>query len=232
MDAFFGVVFVAAVVLAVAVALYNRTTYKKDTGNSFWRMMTDAGIRGEYETFRRLKQYEAKGFRFLFNVYLPKDNGKTTEIDVLMICSDCVFVFESKNYSGWIFGSDSQKLWTQVLPVGKGKGRSQKNRFYNPVWQNRTHCAVLKRYLPEGAAIHSVVLFSERCTLKDVTVGSSDVAVIRRPDVGAVVSSLLEGPHPVRLDVGAVYDKLYPFSQSTESVRQTHIDDVNSYRQP
>lgn len=39
----------------------------------------------------------------LRNIYVPY-NGKTSEIDVLMIREKGIFVFESKNYSGWIFG--------------------------------------------------------------------------------------------------------------------------------
>ena len=48
----------------------------------------------------------------LKNLYVPLQ-GKTTEIDLLMIHEKGIFVFESKNYSGWIFGSSDQLNWTQ-----------------------------------------------------------------------------------------------------------------------
>ena len=61
--------------------------------------------------------------RYLFNLYLPKDDGGTTEIDVVFLHDSGMYVFESKNYSGWIFGTETQKNWTQTLPMGPGKSR-------------------------------------------------------------------------------------------------------------
>ena len=72
----------------------------------------------EYLTYRYLRKFEKAGAKFLFNVYIPKENEETTEIDVLMISCKGLFVFESKNYGGWIFGSDNQKYWYQTFPAG------------------------------------------------------------------------------------------------------------------
>lgn len=41
-----------------------------------------------------------------------------------------VFIFEPKNYSGWGFGSERQRMWTQSL------NKITKTRFYNPIMQN------------------------------------------------------------------------------------------------
>lgn len=38
----------------------------------------------------------------LRNLQIPKDNGDTSEIDVVYITQKGIFVFESKDYSGWI----------------------------------------------------------------------------------------------------------------------------------
>ena len=72
---------------------------------------------------------------------MPKENGETSEIDVLMIHNKGIFVFERKNFSGWIFGNEIQRMWTQTLP--KGRGRSHKESFFNPIMQNRTHIKTL-----------------------------------------------------------------------------------------
>lgn len=39
----------------------------------------------------------------------------TYEIDLIMISETGIYVFESKNYSGWIFGDEKQRYWTQIL---------------------------------------------------------------------------------------------------------------------
>ena len=211
----------------IDITAYNKTTYKAVTHNSYFITKFDTGLLGEYDVYRHLKPYESEGYRLLFNVYLPKKDGKTTELDVLMIGEEAVYVFESKNYSGWIFGNDTQRTWTQVLP--KGRGRSQKEKFYNPVWQNKTHCETLKAFLPQGATINSVVLFSNRCTFKDVTITSKDVAVVHRNDVHHVIEQMSKTA-TLPLNVEEIYEKLYPFSQVSDEVKESHVEDINSYR--
>lgn len=63
------------------------------------------GRRGEKLTERELKlvKFFGRDGKVLRNVYVPKDNGETSEIDVLFITQKGIFVFESKNYSGWMF---------------------------------------------------------------------------------------------------------------------------------
>lgn len=104
-------------------------------------------------------------------IYDPKDNGKTSEIDVIMLHPKGLFVIESKNYSGWIFGNESNKQWTQTLPVSYGK--SHKERFYNPIMQNATHIRAIRKHINDTIPIYSVIAFSDNCTLKDVTVKSN-----------------------------------------------------------
>ena len=108
---------------------YTNSAYYKTTQLSYRSVKKDLGRYGEYLTYKRLKKFEESGAKFLFNLYIPKDNDKTTEIDVLMISPRGLFAFESKNYSGWIFGSETQKYWYQTLPTGRGE--SHKEKFYN-----------------------------------------------------------------------------------------------------
>ena len=98
------------------VRKYRKSAYYQITKNSYLSVLLDKGKYGEYLTYKYLKHLEADGAKFLFNTYIPKGNEGTTEIDVLMICKKGIFVFESKNYSGWIFGSEQQLYWYQTLP--------------------------------------------------------------------------------------------------------------------
>jgi hypothetical protein len=173
-----------------------------------------------------LKNYEEIGYKFLFNVYLPKDDGKTTELDVLLIGPTGVFVFESKNYSGWIFGNDRQRYWTQVLPAGRG--RTVKERFYNPVWQNRKHCAILKGLLPPETKVQSVVLFSNRCEFQNVTVNSTDVVVAQRFEVRSIVERFVQNGQPAVLNVEQVFGQLFPYSQVSDDVKKAHIANIHT----
>ena len=92
---------------------------------------------GEYATEFALSNYNIDGNFFIFqNLYVPYKNF-SCEIDILMLHEKGIFVFESKNYSGWIFGTLNQQHWTQTFKSG------QKFQFYNPIKQNNTHIKAL-----------------------------------------------------------------------------------------
>lgn len=120
------------------------------------------GKRGEKLTQRELKLVYALGRKgkTLRNVYIPKGDGETSEIDVMYITQKGIFVIESKNYSGWIFGREQDYKWTVSR---KGK---RKNQFYNPIKQNATHIKFLSQYLSNTVPLYSIIAFSERCELK------------------------------------------------------------------
>ena len=144
------------------------------------------GRRGEKLTERELKLVQLFGRKgkVLRNVYLPKDNGETSEVDVIFITQKGIFVFESKNYSGWIFGDEKSRNWTAMLP------NKQKNQFYNPILQNKTHVKWMRNYVGEEVPLFSIIVFSERCELKKVTVESPNVKVIKRDLTYAAVRDI------------------------------------------
>lgn len=87
-------------------ANFRKNSYSKMIGNGYFETIQNPGKYGEYLVYKELKAYERDGGKFLSNCYLPKDDGTTTEIDVILIHATGIFAVESKNYSGWIFGSE------------------------------------------------------------------------------------------------------------------------------
>lgn len=75
-------------------------------------------------------------FKAYPNVML-KTGGGTTQIDHIVVSRRGIFVIETKNYKGRIFGDPISKYWTQCL-YGKG-GTITKNKFYSPYKQNQGH---------------------------------------------------------------------------------------------
>ena len=61
------------------------------------------------------------------NLILPSTNG-TTQIDHLIVSVFGLFIVETKNKKGWIFGSDQQDFWTQII-------YAKKHSFQNPLRQ-------------------------------------------------------------------------------------------------
>ena len=135
------------------------------------------GRYGEHLTKKALKEGVEGYKRFASNVLIPNGDSKT-EIDLAMIHEKGVVVIESKNYGGWIFGDEESEQWLQTLPTG------EKHRFYNPIKQNAAHCKALGRFLGlDESDIYSYIVFSERCTLKEVPKNTMHRTIIKRTDI-------------------------------------------------
>lgn len=88
----------------------------------------------------------------IHNVTLPTPDG-TTQIDHILVSRFGIFVIETKNMKGWIFGGEDQAQWTQKI-------YKHSSKFQNPLRQNFKHVKALEAVLqvpPE--TIHSVVTF-------------------------------------------------------------------------
>ncbi len=206
--------------------VYKNSSYYETTQNSYWSVHCDSGLYGEYSLYRYLQLFESIGCKFLFNLYVPRDNDKTSEIDVIMFHRKGLFVIESKNYSGWIFGNERNKQWTQTLPVGYGK--SHKERFYNPIMQNATHIRAIRKYIDDTIPIYSVIAFSDNCTLKDVTVKSNVIVTYYSHLQREIKDKLFEISNYSMTPelMNETYQKLLKFANVDEYTKFQHISDI------
>jgi len=183
------------------------------------------GRRGEKLTERELNlvKFFGRSGKVLRNLYVPKTNGETSEIDVIFICQKGIFVIESKNYSGWIFGDEKSAYWTVMLP------NREKNRFYNPILQNRTHLKWLGQYLEGKVPLFSIIAFSERCELKKITVESPDIRVIKRDRLYATIRDIWDESDDVLSEdeAAAVYEKLEPLTHADRALKEAHVENIN-----
>lgn len=209
----------------IRFVLYRKSSYYQITKKPFRKL--SKGEVGEYLIWKELKKFEGKGGRFLFNLYVPKPNDETTEIDVVLIHPKGFFVIESKNYNGWIFGSEKNRYWTQTLPMGRGY-KSNKEQFYNPLRQNGSHIKHLKRVLNDGVPMWSLIVFSDECTFKDVTVSDDKrYKVIHLGQLKSTVNKLIKETEDDLFSVSDIewmYDELLPFTDVNEMVKTQHIE--------
>ena len=95
----------------------------------------------------------ADTYHAIHNVTLATADG-STQIDHIFVSRYGVFVAETKNMKGWIFGSKDQAQWTQKLPKNSFK-------FQNPLRQNYKHIKTLEEILSISEEnIHSVITFT------------------------------------------------------------------------
>ena len=90
--------------------------------------------------------------RNINNFILIDDNGKSHQIDHVEIRQNGIFCIETKNYAGWIFGSENQDKWTQCLYTG------EKHQFINPIKQNKSNIYHINKVLDKKYKINSVVV--------------------------------------------------------------------------
>ena len=122
-------------------------------GVLFLRSPKGRGMIGEYQVRRALGN-NVEGLKYVINDVIIVNNGKSSQIDHIVILRTGIFVIETKNYSGSIYGSETSRNWTQVLAYGKVK-----NKFYNPIMQNKSHIYALSELLGRKNIFKSVIVF-------------------------------------------------------------------------
>ncbi|MDD3106458.1 MAG: nuclease-related domain-containing protein [Bacilli bacterium] len=169
-------VFLAGLIIMLLVRLtelvydlitFYTSKYKEKSGNKFFGTYFDKGNYGEFVLYRKMTKIFGQEY-VLTNIYLDNKNTETTEIDVLAISSNGIYVFEMKNYAGYIYGSGNDQYWTQVL------NRWAKNRFYNPLKQNYAHTKAVEAHLEiSGEQIVPIVVFSDRSKLSEININDT-----------------------------------------------------------
>lgn len=202
---------------------YKRSSYYRITRNAYELTMKDKGRFGEYQIFKKLAFYEQGGARFLFNCYLPRGDGGTTEIDVLMIHHSGIYVFESKNYSGRICGRETDQNWTQLL--------KKKTSFLNPLRQNRSHVIRVRKLMGLGkeTPVYSLVVFSDRCVLEKMAVKDPDCQVTNWKGLRRAVRRFAKRQPGTleKRDVERLYQSLYPYTRVSRKEKREHIRNIH-----
>lgn len=201
---------------------FNTSSYSYISGNGFFKTYFDKGLYGEYRIVRQLEKIEEYQ-KIIVNPYIPKGVDDTTEIDIIYINAYGIFVIESKNYSGWIYGSEKNKNWTQTL--GKNK-----NSFYNPVLQNKEHIKQLANYLKfSDKNMHSIIVFSDKCELKKIEVSEATAKIIKRKNIAKTIQSYRIGSLSQN-DIDYAYAMIDSKARASTQTKEKHIERIKARR--
>ncbi|EGQ7678867.1 TPA: NERD domain-containing protein [Vibrio vulnificus] len=117
------------------------------------------GVFGEFLVNRLLSKLPESDYTLIKDVTLPTNDG-TTQVDHIVVSRYGIFVVETKNMKGWIFGSARQKQWTQKI-------YRHSSKFQNPLHQNYKHIKALETLLGcSEEHLHSVIVFIGDSTFK------------------------------------------------------------------
>jgi hypothetical protein len=152
-----------------------------------------------------------KVYRLVKDVTLPAGDG-TTQIDHLVVSPFGIFVIETKNMKGWIFGRQHQAQWTQTI-------YGDRRKFQNPLRQNYKHVKAVQELLGLAShQVHNVVAFVGGCEFKtpmpaEVVHGVSSLADFIR---SKPVRVFAEDEVPLLVD-SLLYKRLHPSLRSSFS---------------
>lgn len=234
------ILFGLAIVITIALvgANKNKTPIETDKNKSDEERLKDLnrkiftshfGFASKGDTGENIIEYDLINLPFykkiIRNAYIPYKGG-TSEIDLIMLTEFGIYVIESKNYSGWIFGNKNNKNWTVSY------NKKTKERLYNPIWQNNSHIKALTNYLQiTDNGINSLIIFGGGAELKKVPKNTPTRKIIYDNQIANVFRYEAEKPKIFTEDyIEKLYNLLEPTTHVTEDVRQKHIADVQRYK--
>jgi hypothetical protein len=161
------------------------------------------------------------------DLYLKKQSGHFSQIDLVAVTEIGILVFEVKDYSGWIFGNGHYNQWTQVLAYGK-----QKYRFYNPIKQNSKHLEDLKKELNlDNIPYYSIIVFYGDCVLKEISSVPNGTYIVKSRRLKKVLKMILNQNEPVQyaneLHFNNVLKQAIKNGDSRE-IRKMHVEKIKN----
>ena len=175
------------------------------------------GKRGERKIANLLQSLAANKEAYVINdVIVATDDGNTSQVDHILFARGGIFVIETKNYSGRIYGTDNQREWIQVLAYGKTK-----NKFYNPVKQNQTHIYRLKEILGKQYPFVSCVVFLRA----DISYVDSEY-IFTPKELKKYLKSEAFAEKITHNDVYDAYSKIYQYKEKPIQTTKEHIQEI------
>ena len=185
----------------------------------------DQGKSGERILYKALiSQLDVQEKQILRNVYIPTVDGKTSEIDLLIVSKKGLLVFECKNYAGNVYGDAKRNKWIQY--VG-----SKKSYFYNPFMQNKSHVKHLKKYLEEYGDIPVIpmVVTITRGKWKIKNYGPDDYLIGYNCHLKDILKKTPDSDFMTQ-HLDEIINKLQPLSRPDEAIRQEQIQQINNVK--
>lgn len=174
------------------------------------------GVKQEIEIGELLAKSTLK-YKKIYHDLIIAPGGRSTQIDLVLLCNKGLFVIESKNYrETLISGKEKAKVW-QVWT-----SRGQKN-FYNPLIQNKTHIELLTKAIGKKIPMQSIIVFPD----------STDISSVNFEGV-CKVSGLFDQINKSKTSLTeqqvAELVKLINEAKGDSSTRQEHLEKVTNIK--
>lgn len=177
-------------------------------------LMPSKGAIGEKRVAKLLAKRLPDDYILVNDITIPCELG-TTQIDHIVFSIYGVFVIETKNYTGWITGTDNSEYWQKNM-------YGYKYKFRNPLKQNYAHLKALQSIIPLGDyCFHPIVTFSNSTTIYTQCRGT----VVRNRDL---INTILQYKSTVipQTELQSVVDKVLSSALIEKGTNKQHIKNV------
>ncbi len=147
------------------------------------------------------------------DLILIDENNKSHQIDHIEIRHNGIFCIETKNYIGWIFGSENQDKRTQTLYT------REKHQFVNPLKQNKSHIYHLSKILGKKYKINSLVVMVQNNADK-VKLPN----VINIDNLKSYLKNFNDGTNYSSEEMDDIYQKI--ISAKADMSTREHVDNI------
>lgn len=173
------------------------------------------GKAGEKLVKRILSKLDPKSYYVLHNVTVYTEYGDTTQIDHIVITETGVFVIETKNYEGWIYGNEKSARWTQGI-------FRKKSSFQNPFRQNYKHIKAIEWVMEQQLPCISIAAFHPKCSLKRVNVHSKEKHVLYYNDLKKCIESYTD-LELTNDEVNDIYQTMLRANITDKGIEKKHV---------
>lgn len=185
------------------------------------RLLMSAGDVGEHAVSRRLRRLPRDKYFIINDLMIEKKNGHTSQIDHVIVSPYGIFVIETKNISGYIYGSEYSQQWKRHWKGYKRGGYygSDDRSFDNPVLQNGAHVKALYEQLHDyNTRFVPIIAFSPKAVLK---VNVRDVDVVYWTQIKDVIKGYREEMMSVA-KAQEIYEYLLSINIKDKARRRAH----------
>ncbi|RCW74967.1 nuclease-related domain-containing protein [Saliterribacillus persicus] len=195
---------------------------------------TRKGEIGEHKIDVQLSQFP-KEYKYLNDLMIEnkKAKSKYSQIDHLLITPYGIFVIETKNYQGTIYGGKDRKTWSV----------NGKFKMMNPFIQNYGHIEALKNITEKKfhSTFISVVSFTKRSTFKidevDLRKISSDQLLVYDIELSDFINRKInvlklqhEEPVLTSVEMESLFQKYKSENIEDKLIRESHVNSLKAQK--
>lgn len=193
------------------------------------------GNAGEWQVANVLRQLNPEQFVVLNDIMFEKQQTAaneiaTTQIDHIVVSIYGIFVIETKNYAGKIYGTEKSPKWQYYT-------HGNKYEFYNPLRQNYKHTKTLQDLLMRNAQaigimgadflIYPIVAFSGNAEIR-VQVTGADVVYFG--NVPQAIYSHCSQPVLTKQQVDNIVNCILYHNVNYDEKKQEHIQNIRQMK--